>query len=239
MLALFLRGSLTILLIYPWSKDARRMALKQRWSADILQILNIRLETDLVALPPASLVVANHISWLDIFVINAAFPAAFVAKAEVRRWPLIGWFAAVNDTVFLRRGSRGHARLIHGEIAEKLAAGKEVVIFPEGTTSDGTRVLHFHSALLQPALEAGRPVAPLAIAYYTPDGARSLAPRYDGDISIGSSLKSILACRQLVARLEACPPLAPEPAQRKALAQAARAAIMARLGLSGENLSPA
>ncbi|MFN3288165.1 MAG: 1-acyl-sn-glycerol-3-phosphate acyltransferase, partial [Sphingomonadaceae bacterium] len=89
--SLFLRGALTVLLIYPWSPDRRRMALKQRWSADILKALNIRLEADLAALPPASLVVANHISWLDIFVINAAFPAAFVSKAEVLQWPLIGW----------------------------------------------------------------------------------------------------------------------------------------------------
>lgn len=214
------------------------MALKQRWSADILKVLNIRLETDLAALPPASLVVANHISWLDIFVINAAFPAAFVAKAEVRQWPLIGWLAAVNDTVFLRRGSRGHARLINTEIGEKLAAGKEVVIFPEGTTTDGTQVLHFHGALLQPALEAGRPVAPLALGYYSPAGERSLAPRYDGDLSIGTSLGNILASRQLVARLEACPALAPDQAHRKEMALAARAAIMARLGLE-ESVSPA
>lgn len=235
--ALLLRGALTVLLIYPWSSDQRRMALKQRWSADILEALCVRLEADLAALPPASLVVANHISWLDIFAINAAFPAAFVAKAEVRQWPLIGWLAAVNDTVFLRRGSRGHARLINREIGEKLAAGKEVVIFPEGTTTDGTHVLHFHGALLQPALEAGRPVVPLALGYYSPTGERSLAPRYDGDISLATSLANLLACRQLVARLSACPALAPDQAHRKEMAQAARAAIMVRLGVA-EHVSP-
>ncbi|WP_303787198.1 1-acyl-sn-glycerol-3-phosphate acyltransferase [Azovibrio restrictus] len=234
---MFLRGALTVLLIYPWSPDRRRMALKQRWSADILKALNIRLEADLAALPPASLVVANHISWLDIFVINAAFPAAFVSKAEVRQWPLIGWLAAVNDTVFLRRGSRGHARLVNTEIGEKLAAGKEVVIFPEGTTTDGTQVLHFHGALLQPALEAGRPVTPLALGYHSPTGERSLAPRYDGDMSLAACLGNILACRHLVARLEACPALAPDPACRKEMARAARAAIIARLGLES-NVSP-
>ena len=105
------------------------------------------------------------------------------------------------------------------------------MIFPEGTTTDGTHVLHFHGALLQPALEAGRPVAPLALGYYSPTGERSLAPRYDGDLSLAACLGNILACRQLVARLEACPALAPDQAHRKEMAQAARAAIMARLGL--------
>ncbi len=229
--ALLLRGALTVLLLYPWSSDARRMVMKQRWSAAMLNALGVRLEPRLEALSPASLVVANHISWLDIFVINAAFPAAFISKAEVRHWPLIGWLAAVNDTVFLRRGSRGHARLINEEIGARLAAGKRVVLFPEGTTTDGTRVLHFHGALLQPALEARCPVVPLALSYQDQDGQRSLAPRYDGDISVGASLASILACPGLVARIQACPALQPEQAQRREMARSARFAITQALGL--------
>lgn len=198
----------------------------------MLKALSIRLETDLSQLAPASLVVANHISWLDIFVINAAIPAAFVAKAEVRHWPLIGWLAALNDTVFLRRGSHGHARIINQEIGGKLAAGKHVALFPEGTTTDGTQVLHFHGALLQPALEAGRPVAPLALSYASPAGERSLAPRYDGTISIGECLASILACRELVARLQACPAIPATAGHRREIAQEARQLIVASLALN-------
>lgn len=207
------------------------MALKQRWSADILRALGIRLAIHSKTVPGATLVVANHISWLDIFVINATFPAAFVAKADMRRWPLIGWLAAQNDTIFLRRGSRGHARLIQAEIVAKLSAGKPVVIFPEGTTTDGSQVLRFHSALLQPALATGYPVTPLALSYHCPDGQRSLAPRYDGDISLGASLANLLACQELEARLTACSPMAAEPAERKETARAARATIIKSLGL--------
>jgi 1-acyl-sn-glycerol-3-phosphate acyltransferase len=122
---------------------------------------------------PGALLVANHISWIDIYVINSALPAAFVAKEEVRHWPLIGWLAARNDTVFLRRGSRGHARIINQEIAEILDQEKYVAVFPEGTTTDGTHLLHFHAALIQPALAASRPVLPVAISYWEVDGTRS------------------------------------------------------------------
>ena len=87
------------------------------------------------------LLVANHVSWVDIFVVNALTPAAFVSKADVRQWPVIGWLAAVNETVFLRRGSRGHARVINEEIAERMRAGRHVALFPEGTTTDGSHVL--------------------------------------------------------------------------------------------------
>ena len=94
----------------------------------------------------------------------------------MRNWPVIGWLAARNDTVFLRRGSCGHARIINAEIGAQLDGGRNVAVFPEGTTTDGTRVLHFHAALLQPAIASGHPVQALAIRYLTPDGRHELAP---------------------------------------------------------------
>ena len=151
-------------LIYPLVDDSRRARLKQRWSHQILRILAIRLDLEPTDAPPGSLIVANHVSWLDIFVINALRPSAFVSKSEVRAWPFIGWLAAKNDTVFLRRGSRGHAKVVNEEIDGRLNSGKDVAIFPEGTTTDGTHLLGFHVALLQPAVETGRPVLSLAIS---------------------------------------------------------------------------
>ncbi|MBS1189108.1 MAG: lyso-ornithine lipid acyltransferase [Rhodocyclaceae bacterium] len=231
MATLLLRGVATVALAYPFCNDAWRLELKHRWSRDMLDILGVRLEADLSHLVPGSMVVANHISWLDIFIINAALPAAFVAKEEVRHWPLLGWLAAANDTVFLRRGSRGHARIINQEIAGLLAAGKPVAVFPEGTTTDGTHLLHFHAALLQPALAAGRPVVPVAISYWEPDGSRSLAPRYDGPITLGQSLAAILSRRRLVARLVTTPALGGQGLDRRTVATAARAAISAAAAL--------
>ncbi|MGE5490522.1 MAG: lysophospholipid acyltransferase family protein [Actinomycetota bacterium] len=216
-----------MILVFPFCTDDRRLRLKQRWSRGMLDTLGIRLDADLAHLVPGSMLVANHISWLDIFVVNAARPCAFVSKEEVRHWPVIGWLATMNDTVFLKRGSRGHAKLINQEIAEILGTGKHVAVFPEGTTTDGTHLLHFHAALLQPALAAGRPVVPAAISYWEPDGSRSLAPRYDGDLSLGDCLKAVLSRRRLTARLVATPAQGLNGEDRRTVAAAAHAAITA------------
>ncbi|OQA33747.1 MAG: 2-acyl-glycerophospho-ethanolamine acyltransferase [Betaproteobacteria bacterium ADurb.Bin341] len=222
---LILSGTATVVFLFHFLNDLQRARQKQRWSKTLLLILGIQADANLGHVRPGSLIVANHISWLDIFVINAVLPCAFVSKAEVRHWPLIGWLAAVNETVFLRRGSHGHASLINREIAQKLNQGKHVVVFPEGTTTDGLRLLSFHAALIQPALAAGRPVVPLAISYWEPGGKRSLAPRYDGQISFGECLKSIAARPHLKARLQSLPALGLHSEDRRTVAQAAHAAI--------------
>ncbi len=197
----------------------------------MLDALGIEVEADLTHAVPGALLVANHVSWLDIFVINAALPAAFVSKEEVRCWPVIGWLAAKNDTVFLRRGSRGHARLINEEIAAILGRGKLVAVFPEGTTTDGRSLLHFHAALLQPALAAGRPVLPAAISYWELDGERSLAPRYDGDISLGQCTRAVLRRPRLIARLVTTPLRGQAGEDRRQVAAQAREAIALAAGL--------
>jgi len=222
---LILSGVATAVFLYPLLDEKARARRKKRWSQILLDILGVGVEADLAHITPGCLIVANHISWLDIFVINAVLPSAFVSKAEVRNWPVIGWLAAVNETVFLRRGSRGHARLVNEEISEILHADKHVVVFPEGTTTDGLRLLSFHGALIQPALAAGRPVSPLALSYWEADGERSLAPRYDGDISFADCLKSIASRQRLRARLQSLPILGTAGEDRRAVAKAAHTAI--------------
>lgn len=181
---------------------------------------------------------ANHISWVDVFVLNAARPVAFVSKSEVRGWPLIGWLAARTDTVFLRRGSRGHAKIVNAEIDALLNGGKDVAVFPEGTTTDGTHLLGFHAALLQPAVETGRPLQPVAISYVTPQGERSLAPAYVGDTSLQECLAAILSTPGIVARIDLLPALASNGRNRRDLAHAARAEIAFSLGLPLANTPP-
>ncbi len=218
-------GIAMVACVYPLSGDRLRQRLRRWWSRRVLDALAVEVEADLRHGRPGSMLVANHISWLDIFVINASLPAAFVSKEEVRHWPVAGWLATRNDTIFLKRGSRGHARLINQEIAAVLARDKLVAVFPEGTTTDGTHLLHFHAALIQPALAAGRPVVPTALSYWEPDGERSLAPRYNGDISLGECLQNILSRKRLVARLVTAPPLGRDGADRRVVAAAAREAI--------------
>ena len=218
---------LTVVVI-PFVSPARQLDLRQGWSARLLKILGIRLCTDAPFIGPGSLIVANHVSWLDIFVINAAFPTTFVSKAEVREWPLAGWLATRHQTVFLRRGSRGHARIINGEIAALLARGRHVTVFPEGTTTDGSHVLGFHGALLQAAIDAAAPLQPMAIAYRQPDGQYTRAPAYDGDLSLLDSLRAIVAEPAIVARLTVGEPLSViDTPDRKTLARQARECIVA------------
>ena len=214
-----------MLCVMPFCAGPTRLRLKAGFSRRLLGALGIELDADLRHAVPGALIVANHVSWIDIFVINAALPAAFVSKEEVRHWPLIGWLAARNDTVFLRRGSRGHARIINQEIGAILEQGNYVAVFPEGTTTDGTHLLHFHAALIQPALAAGRPVLPLAISYWQADGLRSLAPAYVGDVSLAQCTQTIIGGSGLVARVTSCPPLGLAGEDRRAVAAAAREAI--------------
>lgn len=116
------------------------------------------------------LLVCNHLSYLDILVLGASQPLVFVAKSEVRGWPLFGWLAARGGTLFIRRQERADVARLAGDIAARLQAGSTVVVFPEGTSSAGHRVLPFHSSLLEPAVEQHVPATPAAIAYGLPGG---------------------------------------------------------------------
>ena len=209
--------------------DRRRLALRQKWSHQILTILAIKFEALPTDAPPGSLIVANHISWLDIFAINALRPASFIAKTEIRQWPFIGWLATRHDTVFLRRGSRGHARMVNAEIDALLNEGRDAAIFPEGTTTDGTTLLGFHAALLQPAIETGRPILPLTLSYHDADGNISLAPSYAGETTMKQCFAAILACRRLTVRVTSSATIHTAGMNRREVSQLAHAAIAAVL----------
>lgn len=219
---------------FPFVQLPTRRVMRQRWSRRLLAILGIELRVSGVALESGAMLVANHVSWIDIFVINAVVPAAFVSKAEVRQWPAIGWLSAHNDTIFLQRGSRGHARIVGGQMAAMLDAGGTVALFPEGTTTDGSHVLHFHGALLQPAIDAGRPVQPVALRYRTPDGAFCRAPAYDGELTLMQCIAHIIAEPAIVAEVELLPARRPAAdSDRRALANALQAEVAARVAPTG------
>ena len=228
-------AALTVAIAYPFIRDARRLWLKQRWSRQLLEILGVRIDAQLSSVTPGSLFVVNHISWLDIYALNAARPLAFVSKAEVRSWPLIGWLAAHADTLFLSRESRRQTKRVNVEMGELLLAEKDVAIFPEGTTTEGTQLLHFHGALLQSAVDIGRPVQPVALSYYGGDGRRSAVPAYVGETTLSESLLAILTGGPLTVRLRPTPPLDPRVMTRRELAYAARGAIAFSLGLASAN----
>ena len=226
-----LQGVLTIAAVYPFTARDTHQALRRRWSLGLLRVLGMRLEHRGEAVAPGCMLVANHVSWVDIFAINALAPSAFVSKAEVRTWPVIGWLAAKNDTIFLRRGSRGHARIINEETAALLDAGCNVAIFPEGTTTDGATLLHFHAALLQPAIACGHPVQSLALQYRTPDDRFSRAPAYDGELSLGECIANIIASPRTIARITVAEPIATaDGTDRRSLAARTRSEIASAIG---------
>lgn len=212
-------------LVYPLVGRPAQLKLKQRWSRQLLGMLGVRLQAEATPLPSPALLVANHISWLDIYVINALAPAAFVCKADVREWPLIGWLCERTETVFMPRGSRCAARHASGIVAARLRQGWQVAVFPEGTTSDGAGILPFHGALLQGAIDAGCRVQPLALRYTDAEGRPSTAAAYCGDTTLLQSLRRIAAAPRLNVRLDVLPPLDGHGAERRALAATAWRAI--------------
>lgn len=120
--------------------------------------------------PTHGLVVANHLSYLDIVILSAAMPCFFVAKAEINGWPFFGEAARSGGTIFLDRASRSSANLVAKVITERLKLPVPVLLFPEGTSTDGSQVLRFHSRLIDPATSAGAPITAAAIRYVIEDG---------------------------------------------------------------------
>jgi len=224
-----LSGLLQVALLFRFVDGVRRRLLRQVWSRQLLFLLGVHLEpARLNAAGPVraldGLIVSNHVSFLDIFVINALAPAAFVCKEDVARWPLIGWLCRGSETVFLARGNRSAAYRVHRQIVARLRAGERMVVFPEGTTSTGDRVLPFHGALFQSAIDAGVPVVCLALSYHDRRGWPTEAAAYTGDLSLLRCLWQIAAAGGLRADLQVLPPLT-GLAGRRHLAQHAQLRI--------------
>jgi 1-acyl-sn-glycerol-3-phosphate acyltransferase len=122
--------------------------------------------------PTQGLVVANHLSYLDIAIISAVMPCFFVSKLEIARWPYFGRAARTGGTLFIDRKSRASTAEVARQIAERLKLPIPMLLFPEGTSSDGSKVLRFHSSLFEPAAAAGAPVTAAAVRYVLYAGAR-------------------------------------------------------------------
>lgn len=136
-------------------------------------------------LPESGLIVSNHLSYLDILVFSAVADCAFVAKQEVKAWPGVGWIATLAGTIYIDRSRRSATHGIQPEIAAALAARARLVIFPEGTSSDGRQILPFRSSLLQPAIEDRAPITAASISYEIEDGDPAVDVCYWGTMTMG------------------------------------------------------
>ncbi|MBM3386150.1 MAG: 1-acyl-sn-glycerol-3-phosphate acyltransferase [Betaproteobacteria bacterium] len=168
----------------------------QVWALQFLALWGIHLKVlgQPVASGPA-LLVANHISWLDILVIHAARYSRFVSKSDIRAWPLIGTLAAASGTLFIVRTSRRDARRMVGDLVQAMQDGDVVAVFPEGTTSDGLSFLPFHANLIEAAIAAQAPVQPMSLQFVdAASGQTTLAPCYIGDDTLlGSVWRTLTA----------------------------------------------
>ena len=218
-------------LAFPLFKPAHRDRFIMAWSRHLLRVLGVRVQlTPAPSLPGGALLVCNHVSWLDIYLIYAAQRVHFVSKAEVRTWPVAGWLAHKTGTLFIERGRRADTARINTEMHDLMQDGAWVAVFPEGTTSDGRALRRFMPSLLQPAVQLNCPVVPAALRYRTLDGEYSAVPAYIDDISMWQSLKQIVSEPGFIAELHFGEPILPN-GHRRELAAQAEAATAGLLGL--------
>jgi 1-acyl-sn-glycerol-3-phosphate acyltransferase len=223
------RGFATAALVFPFASPATRLAFARRWARQMIRTLGAQLCVEGAAPAPGALLVANHVSWLDILAIASHMPAVFVAKSEVRNWPAIGWLAARAGTLFLKRSSGRSLLRIKNRVGALLLAGRNVALFPEGTTTNGSGVLPFRSGLLQAAIDGARPVQPVAIAYYGDDGNPVSDPAFIDGMTLWQSIDAICRSGRISVRLALAAPLAAAGRTRKELAREAHDMIAAIL----------
>jgi len=216
-----LAGIATAGLFFPHYSVTRRDRSIVRWARKLLAILHIHVE--LVGDIPQSegagcIIVANHISWLDIFLIHTVCPAHFVAKSEIRDWPLVGWLCAKAGTLFIERERRHHTAKINELMRDAVNNGATIGLFPEGTTTRGDQLRKLHSSLFQAAVESGAPLVPVAIRYTDAQGQRSETAAYIDDMSLAQSIAQIIAAPELYVRLHFAAPIIIADKNRRVLA---------------------
>ncbi|MCL4746866.1 MAG: 1-acyl-sn-glycerol-3-phosphate acyltransferase [Burkholderiaceae bacterium] len=246
MLALLAAGLFTVVVLFPFGSDRSRREAIRRWSAMLVAACGVRVIARTVdqaralrALAPGRMLVANHVSWLDIFVINAHSPCGFVAKAEIARWPLIGTLVARTGTLFIERGRRHAVHETIEHICRRLEAGGRVAVFPEGTTSDGCRLLPFHANLIEAAVRARAAVVPVGLRYLDGEGERASAIEYVGTTTLLASVWRITGERALSCAIDVLDEIpAGELCSRHDIAQGARIALAMRLELALDDALP-
>lgn len=202
------------------SLDADARARKvQWWSAKALRLFGITLQIEGKPRPGAALLVSNHVSWLDIAVIHAACPhARFVSKADVLRWPLLGWLIRSVGTLFIERERKRDALRVVHEVAAALGRGETVAVFPEGTTGAGETVLPFHANLLQAAIGGHVPVQAVALRYHEPGERFSTSACYINQMTLVHSIWRVVCAQGLGVRVRFLLSEGSTHADRRALA---------------------
>ncbi|MDH4288688.1 MAG: 1-acyl-sn-glycerol-3-phosphate acyltransferase [Aquincola sp.] len=225
-----LHGLAIVLARFPFLPAPARHARIGWWSAKLLRLMGITLQRVGTPRAGAKLLVANHVSWLDIAAIHAVLPEArFVSKADVRQWPLVGRLVAGAGTLFIEREKKRDALRVVHQMAEALKAGDTVAVFPEGTTGDGRTLLPFHANLLQAAIATEAPIQPIVLRFSDERHAVSPVAEFLGDTTLASSLWRFVAARGVGVEVRVLASMATAHADRRALAAHVRETIAAQL----------
>lgn len=227
------QGLATTTFLFPRASGARRREHIRRWSAKLLTLLAIEARVDgEINVDGGNIVfICNHVSWLDIFVLDAHSPARFIAKSELARWPAIGRLIRDTGTIFLERARRADMMRVNAVASAALSQGDFLAVFPEGTTTDGTTLLKFHGSLLQPVIDSKGHVQPIALRYTYADGTHSRAPEYAGDTSFARSFWRVCGARAHVVEITAHALLPAQARSRRELAAIAEDAIRGALSM--------
>lgn len=198
--------------------------LESWWTATSCRLFGLRIEVSGQVENTPSLVVANHISWLDIPLLYSVAPMGFVSKAEVDRWPVLGFIARRGHTLFHSRGSHDSARTVLAEMTGRLEQGKRVTIFPEGGILAGEHVKPFHARLFAAAVDSKAPVQPMMLRYVK-DGRHYQDIRFRQGENFLANFFRLLTQPSRLADVAILQPIPTEGRPRKELANAAWAAI--------------
>ena len=200
------------------------------WSATTMRIFGFRLRRYGTPLPGAALFVANHVCWIDIVLMHSQRMVGFVAKAEIARWPIIGWVASRGSTIYHHRGSNDSLNGVMHQMVERLESGQAVGVFPEGKTTRGDVIGTFHARIFQPAVLANVPAQPVALKYGLKGNAQTIVAFADKENFLHNILR-LLGEPGRIAEVHFLEPVAPSEDGRRRMAEACRERIVAAMGL--------
>lgn len=229
-----LYGVWLAILVLPTLTTKQRNWMIGYWSRRLLAVMNIQVHVygsrpshDLAGI----MFVGNHISWLDIHVLNSIRPVRFIAKAEIRNWPIFGWLAKRANTLFIEREQKKDAMRVVEAASSSLKKGDCLCFFPEGTTTDGTELLKFKGSLMQAPINAKAKVWPFAIEYPHQNGRPNKQMAFAGDTTLLESIWRIVSLNQPQAVVTFLPIISPEGHERRGLTIAVRHAIATHLDM--------
>ena len=218
-----LHGVAIVLWRFPSLDEAAQQRRIAWWAGKMLRVLGLKLNVHGAFEPGPKLIVANHVSWLDIMALHALHPEArFVSKAEVREWPVVRRLADSARTLYLERERRRDALRVVHQVADALRSGHTVALFPEGTTGPGDEMLPFHGNLLQAAISTGAPVQPVVLRYADPTTPFTPAATYLGATTLRQTMWMLVRSRGLALHVTVLPLHAPGDVSRRELARRLR-----------------